>query len=221
MKGALRFDTFLFKLWTTMNIFRLSSNFFWTCLSIVLFSCQASIQKKIDAQQSDFCNRYIFNLNYDYSTYAKLKEKKIHVYFDSLLTYREDIFYNHRKQYTNKTHSNLLLDTYPKHSLPLLIPDSLKEVFKYRVPGIDPYYGTSNYYWYSPLLPTKKKKVYVIQYYWIGTMGYENDESSLMRVTLRNYHVFKVKRNGKITYLKTIDDPEDFAAGQVKATLKN
>lgn len=204
-----------------MNIFRLSSTFFWAWLSIVLFSCQASIQKKIDAQQSDFCNRYIFNSNYDYSTYAELKEKKVHVYFDSLLTYREYIFYDHKKRYINKPLSDLLLDTYPKHSLPLLIPDSLKEVFKYPVPGIDPYYGTSNYYWYSPLLPTKKKKIYVIQHYWIGTTGYENDESSLMRFTLQNYHVFKVKRNGKITYVKTIDDPEESSMGPVKANLKN
>ena len=124
---------------------------------------------------------------------------------DSLLAERSTIFNKNEFLEAGKLFPDLFYPEKRRDVFPLVIPDSLTSRVKYISKKSDIENGPETFFFFSPLLPTRKKNVFVIQIYHIFTIA-ERDIS--LRLVRRYYERYEMK-DGNLQYIDRLFAPED------------
>jgi hypothetical protein len=128
------------------------------------------------------------------------------VYVDSLLLERSTIFNRDEFVDAHKLLPDLLLPKKVEPVFPYEIPDSLSSNLGYIDSEIDIENGPETGFFFSPLLRTKVKEVFVMQVYLCQTIYV--DDSIPYRFASRNFDLYRL-RKGQIKFIKTISADED------------
>lgn len=192
-----------------MNIFISYLFIFFIFLTLLFTSCQQGIGKYGSpkhialSNQAVFCRATLKSCQF----WDSVGEK---VYYDPHLVYRPG---NIRDKYIGfgpDHYPELLYDRYPQTPIPLIIPDSLSGTYRYYDGTWDLEKDTSLCVWSSPLLPTKRKGVYVVQDYFIGYyLDHDEQQGPLkFRVGRRSYSLFKIRHN-RVSFIEQLVHDKD------------
>ena len=146
-----------------------------------------------------------YHINLKWCDTLRLRGEKI--YLDPVLKYRTTIGSNPEMQFDSERPS-ILTDQPFNCSFPLVIPDSISERYKYYVPSMNVKKDTLSFAFFSPLLPTKEKYIYALQYYAVGHYTDTVGVDVTLKFSLLHYNLFKV-RHGKVKFLRVLDEPSE------------
>jgi len=91
-------------------------------------------------------------------------------------------------------------------TFPFIIPDSLAQQVQYINSNADVEHGPQTFFFYSSLLPTRKKDIFAMQSYVFYSI---QDSIFSARYATRHYDLYNVK-NGRAQHIETLSAPEDF-----------
>lgn len=162
---------------------------------VCLSNCSTAKSAFKDQDLEDISNEVFFH--YVYPDRANNRR----VYVDSIMKFRSALFPDKRYGFKSAIPSSFLLDSVPKVSCKLIIPDSLANVFQYYNNSLDIACDSSVFVFASPLLPTKLKNTFLMQVFFFSIM--EEDKVTL-RFTFQYFA--ELKMEGKLIKAYKIQD---------------
>lgn len=178
----------------------MNSNYLIIILLLVasLCSCSGSIYKS--ARHSELTHQALF-VNVKIKNLENVYYK---VYWSPVLKYRPIIFPNNNELTQQKMKPELMLDNYPTKEYALIIPDSLKGVYQYYTDDLNIKADSVFAVFVSPLLPTEKKEVYIIQTAIYRTF---KDYEIKFRLMYQQFDYYQIKKN-KIKKINSVKSSE-------------
>lgn len=176
-------------------------------LFILILLCTASCALKKTPKNSIAINKFW--------TQKIVAEKLGHwaqyepVYVDSILKERVTIF--NRNEFTppEEFMPELFLPKRDRYSFPFVIPDSLADRVSYIHPKLNIQNDAGRVSYFSPLLPTKIKDVYVVQVYYCYSLSVEDSlPKSSYRFANRRFELYKWE-NKELKWLQSITGDGD------------
>ena len=133
------------------------------------------------------------------------------IFVDSSLKERLTIFNRGEFFAASTLFPDLFYPDQQQHVFSFVIPNGLAHKIRYIDSKADIENGPGTFFFFSPLLPTKKKDVFAMQVYSFETIRdtFHKDETLIARFASRYYDLYMVKKR-HAHYLETISAPEDF-----------
>ncbi|MBV6439360.1 MAG: hypothetical protein EPGJADBJ_00999 [Saprospiraceae bacterium] len=167
--------------------------------AFLLTSCSHSIfenRKKPD-KSVKWTQKAIFEFLRQPNSFFDLLVGKGLTKLDPALYGREEIRVNGKVYFDDPMRSDLLKYPLPKTRQRLVIPDSLKNMYRYTGELKDYEHDYAIILQFSPLLPTKEPGIYLMEHY---TWGSACDETGCVRLLNRHFLKFKIE-NQKVKSL--------------------
>jgi len=131
------------------------------------------------------------------------------IFVDSSLQERVTIFNKGEFLESSKVFPDIFYSHKRYSAFHFIIPDSLTKKVKYINNRIDVEGGPETVFFFSSLMPTKRKNVFAIQIYRFDTSTEGLSDGDSLRYASRNYDLFTIQK-GQARYLETLSAPEDF-----------
>lgn len=176
---------------------------FLTLAPLLLLGCQIAQRPLSIKKQQMICHELLFK-GWTKEQVEKMQQQNHWSYVDSIMAYRPELIINGYRIGKEDVPPPNLRNPLCTPKIPIIIPDSLKGIYRYYHKGMDVKNDSLQYCWMSPLLPSDKKNIYYRQRYWVTTFG-EVDSltgGTYMRIIMLEYAKYTKKGN------KLLRDPK-------------
>lgn len=179
-----------------------------TALLLLLNSCSHSIFKKKGKPEdsAEWAAKAIFEFLKQPNPFLDVLTGKGLTKLDPILYRREELRTNGKVYFDFPMRSDLLKYPLPETKQRLVIPDSLKNTYRYTGELEDYEYDYAIILQFSPLLPAKEPNIYLMEF---CTWGSACDEAGCIRLLNRYFLKFKIE-NQKVIFLDGDNGQNDF-----------
>ena len=163
-----------------------------TILPAVLFLLSCHAGSKLSLAENKKLSQEIIS---DWIEKSASRDRLKNVYVDSMVVYRNIIFDRYWFDDGDSTYRDIAMPEWKHISFPLVIPEASKGNTRFIQPTTPVEYGDDLCYYFSPLLPTKDRGIYLLQVYFISSLI---DDNLRLRVASRDFYQYKIEKNKAI-----------------------